>query len=89
MASHLPSIHGALGANYNEALTWIDHAELQGVGAQWIRGFVDMHRFDSLHPHQDPNIKALFRAIDAGFKIILSLKWDYLERDFPGGGSPE
>jgi hypothetical protein len=89
MSPHQPFIRGALGANFNEKLIWIDDAELQRVGAQWIRGFIDMHQFDSLHPGHDPNIKALFQAIDAGFKTILSLKWNYSERDFPNAGSPE
>lgn len=84
-----PSTRGVLGANYNEKLIWIDHAELQHVGAQWIRGFIDMHQFDSLHPDHDPNIKALLGAIDAGFKTILSLKWDYAERDFPNVDSSD
>lgn len=48
-----------------------------------------MHRLDSLHPDHDPNIKALFGAIDAGFKTILSLKWDYAEHDFPDAGSSD
>lgn len=81
--------HGVLGANYNENLVWIDHGELQRVDAHWIRGFIDMHRIDSSHPDQDPNVKALFKAIDARFKAIISLKWDYAELDFPASGSDE
>lgn len=89
MASYQPAVYGALGANYNEQLTWIDHGELQRVGAQWIRGFIDMHQFDNVHPDQDRNLKVLLQARDAGFKIILSLKWAYAESDFPTTGSAE
>lgn len=80
---------GALGANYNEKLIWIKHDELRRVNAKWIRGFIDMHQIDSHHPDQDPNIKALFRAIDAGFNVILSLKWDCTNLNFPASGSSE
>ncbi|KAJ5975142.1 hypothetical protein N7481_008849 [Penicillium waksmanii] len=80
---------GALGANYNEKLIWIKHDELRRVNAKWIRGFIDMHQIDSHHQDQDPNMKALFRAIDAGFNAILSLKWNYTSLDFPASGSSE
>ena len=84
-----PLNRGALGANYNEKIIWINHDELQCVGARWIRGFIDMHQIDSSCPEEDPNVKALFRAIDAGFKTILSFKWNYSHHDFPSPGSPE
>lgn len=87
MVSQQPS--QALGANYNEKLIWIEHDELHQVGAQWIRGFIDMHQIDSLHPDQDPNVNALLEAIDAGFKTILSFKWDYNELDFPESSTAE
>ncbi|CAI7660967.1 unnamed protein product [Penicillium pancosmium] len=80
---------GALGANYNEKLIWIKHDELRRVNATWIRGFIDMHQIDSHHIDQDPNMKSLLRAIDAGFNIILSLKWDYTNLNFPASGSSE
>ncbi|KAJ5110672.1 hypothetical protein N7532_001207 [Penicillium argentinense] len=80
---------GMLGANYNEKLTWINHDELRAVNAKWIRGFVDMHLINSEQLDQDPNLKALFGAIDAGFNTILSLKWDFTNLDFPRSGSPE
>lgn len=80
---------GALGLNYNERLVWMDHREVRRIGANWIRGFVDMHQMDSSHPSQDRNIKALLGAIDAGVKTILSLKWDYTKQDFPTAGTPE
>ncbi|KAJ5174590.1 uncharacterized protein N7482_000467 [Penicillium canariense] len=89
MASQQTFARGALGANYNENLTWIDHRELSRVGARWIRGFIDMHQIDSLQPEQDSNIKALFQVMEAGFNTILSLKWAYADRDFPAVGSPE
>lgn len=80
---------GALGANYNEHLVWINHEELRRVGAQWLRGFIEMHSVNVAQPTKDPNIAAILRASDAGFKTILSLKWNYHHRDFPGAGSPE
>ena len=83
------SAPGALGANYNEKLTWIDHNELQRVNAQWIRGFIDMHLINTANPAQDPNIQSLFKAIDAGYKTILSFKWNYAQQAFPEPGTPE
>lgn len=80
---------GALGANYNEKLVWIKHTELRHVNAKWIRGFIDMHQIDNHRPDQDPNMKALFGVIDAGFNTILSLKWNYTNLDFPVAGSSE
>ena len=82
-------VKGALGANYNEKLIWINHDELNRVNAKWIRGFIDMHLIDSQQMDQDPNLRSLFRAIDAGFHTILSLKWNYTNLDFPTPGSPE
>lgn len=84
-----PSAPGALGANYNEKLTWIDHNELNRVNAQWIRGFIDMHQIDTQNPAQDPNIQSLFKAIDAGYKTILSFKWNYAEQAFPETGTAD
>ncbi|KAJ5946801.1 hypothetical protein N7454_003640 [Penicillium verhagenii] len=78
---------GALGANFNEKLTWINHGELDHVNAHWIRGFIDMHQIDTLNAAQDPNLQALFKAIDAGYKTILSFKWNYTNLDFPNVNS--
>lgn len=78
---------GALGANFNEKLTWMDRGELERVNTQWIRGFIDMHQIDALHAAQDPNMQALFKAIDAGYKTILSFKWNYTNLSFPAVNS--
>lgn len=80
---------GGLGANYNEKLVWINNDELKRVDAKWIRGFIDMHLIDSQRADQDPNMGSLFKAIDAGYHTILSLKWSYSNLDFPTPGSPE
>lgn len=79
---------GALGANFNEHLTWINHSELQNVKASWIRGFIDMHQINPQALTQDANMQSLFNARDAGFNTILSLKWNYSNTDFPTPGSP-
>ncbi|KAF4122862.1 hypothetical protein GMORB2_7169 [Geosmithia morbida] len=84
-----PLARGALGANYNEHLIWVRHNELRRAGAQWIRGFVEMHSVNVDDPPRDPNIKAILDAADAGFSTILSMKWNYKNTDFPGAGSPE
>lgn len=84
-ATGRPPPAGALGANYNESLVWIRHDELRRLGALWVRGFVEMHR---VNPRHGPNLKALLGAGAAGFKTILSLKWNYTNRDFPAPGSP-
>ncbi|KAJ5745914.1 hypothetical protein N7520_011096 [Penicillium odoratum] len=82
-SQHTGSALGALGANFNEKLTWMDHSELQRVNTHWIRGFIDMHQIDTLHATQDPNIQALFRAIDADYQTILTFKWNYTNLSFP------
>ena len=78
---------GALGANFNEHLTWINHDELRRVKSQWVRGFIDMHQVDSANLANDPNLQSLFAARDAGFNTILSFKWNYKDNDFPHHGS--
>ncbi|KAJ5629776.1 hypothetical protein N7528_003433 [Penicillium herquei] len=87
MMPHPTPALGALGANFNEQLTWINHTELQQVNARWIRGFIDMHQIDPSNVLQDKNIQALFKAIDAGYNTILSFKWNYSERNFPAIGT--
>ena len=82
------SLLGALGVNYNESLVWINHDELRRAGTKWVRGFVDMHQMHNGPANQDPNVKALLGAAEAGFNIILSLKWNYSQRDFPARDSP-
>lgn len=85
-----PSHGGALGANYNGRLIWIDHDELHRNHARWIRGFIEMHTLDdTVHLPQRPNIKAFLKSSNAGFKTIMSLKWAYASRDLPAPGSPE
>ncbi len=79
----------ALGANYNESLTTINDRELDRVGAQWLRGFLDMHLMNDVDPANDPNLKAMLAAAARGRHIILSLKWNYHQLDFPRTGSPE
>lgn len=79
---------GALGANFNEHLTWINHSELHEAQTTWVRGFIDMHQINATNVSADANIQSLFSARDAGFNIILSLKWNYHNQDFPPPGHP-
>lgn len=79
---------GALGANFNEHLTWVNHTELRQVNSHWIRGFIDMHQLNSQSPATDANLQSLFTASAAGFKTILSFKWNYTTLDFPAPGTP-
>jgi hypothetical protein len=94
---------GALGVNYNERLMWIKQEELRSLGATWLRGFVEMHDLDdpdgpdgpgkpagARHGRpvdEYPGLRKLLRARQAGFKVILSLKWKYKDLDFPHLGS--
>jgi hypothetical protein len=80
---------GALGANFNENLNWLNQTELQRINTTWIRGFIDMHQIDSQNAHENANIKSLFSAIAAGYKTILSFKWNYSTMDFPRLGTVE
>ena len=83
-----PPPRGALGLNYNGQLSWISHSEIRQMGASWVRGFINMHSLPS-PPAEDPNLAALLGAADAGLGTVLSLKWDYTCRDFPGAGTRE
>lgn len=77
----------ALGANYNESLTQIDERELAQVNAEWVRGFLDMHQLGDRDPSQDANVRALLAEKQRGCSVILSLKWNYHDIDFPDLGS--
>ncbi len=77
----------ALGANYNESLTQIDERELTQVNADWVRGFLDIHQLGDRDPAQDANVRALLAAKQRGRSVILSLKWNYHDVDFPDPGS--
>lgn len=77
---------GALGANFNEHLTWINHDELHQAQTTWVRGFIDMHQINATDLSADANIQSLFSARDAGFNTILSFKWNYQNEDFPVPG---
>lgn len=80
---------GALGANFNENLNWLNQSELQRINTKWVRGFIDMHQINIPQARENTNIKSLFSAIDAGYNTILSFKWKYTNLDFPAPGSPE
>jgi hypothetical protein len=79
---------GALGANFNEHLTWMNHNELHQAQTTWVRGFIDMHQINATDLSADANIQSLFSARDAGFNTILSFKWNYQNQDFPAPGHP-
>jgi hypothetical protein len=80
---------GALGANFNENLNWLDQSELQRINTSWVRGFIDMHQINIQQARENANIKSLYSAIDAGYNTILSFKWNYTNLDFPKPGSQE
>lgn len=79
---------GALGANFNEHLTWMNHGELHQAQTTWVRGFIDMHQINATDLSADANIQSLLSARDAGFNTILSFKWNYSTTDFPPPGHP-
>ena len=85
-AQQRPLPRGELGLNYNGQLAWIDHEEIRQMGAAWVRGFIDMQGLPH-NPAEDRHLAALLGAADAGFRTILSLKWDYAARELPGPDS--
>lgn len=48
-----------------------------------------MHQIDAGDVTEDTNLQALFKAIDAGYKTILSLKWNYSQLSFPVIGAAD
>ncbi|WP_222428309.1 hypothetical protein [Sphingomonas suaedae] len=69
---------GAIGANFNEHYDDIDYDEMREANAKWLRIFVG-----PALPTRDAALNATLAANSNGFKTVLSIKWSFLDRDFP------
>lgn len=69
---------GAIGGNFNEHYNDIDYDEMRDANAQWLRIFVG-----PALPTRDAALNAVLSAHDNGFKTVLSIKWSFVQRDFP------
>jgi hypothetical protein len=78
----------ALGANFNEDLTGINETELSQAHATWLRGFYPMTWADRGDIAKDKDLLSILNARKNGHKTILSLKWNYTNKDFPAPNSP-
>lgn len=82
-----------LGANFNENLQAARLPTLKAASTTWIRGFLPALEFieGERELGDDTRIRTFRVAGEAGYKIVLSLKWDFreAERSVPSPGSPE
>lgn len=83
----VPRPVGVLGANFNGDPAVMTTAELQAVGAKWIRGFFAMPDADRGDPASQPAIQALLAA--EGYGTVLSLKFPYNDKPIPTAGSAD
>jgi hypothetical protein len=74
-----------LGVNYNGAIINVDVPDLGRTETRWMRIFIDY--FDYKEGRQNintnPGLARVEAAKSAGYRIILSLKFNYTNRDFP------
>ncbi|MGL4965713.1 MAG: hypothetical protein ACRC67_31110 [Inquilinus sp.] len=82
-----------LGVNYNGLTRSYSSADVARTGARWVRAFVDVRRLQKMGEgavQTDPDVNALLRMHDDGYKVILNLKYDYTDAPFPSDAdSPE
>jgi hypothetical protein len=83
-----PSAAGVIGANFNNFPDILSVAELQNVGATWVRGFYPMPGADHGGIARQPVIKALLSAAGRGYGTVLSLKFPYNNAPIPRPGTP-
>ena len=84
--------NGALGMNFNEDPSDMNFAQVRGLSAKWVRGFVPMTDYLDTHaPAQQRSIARLLDASGNDFKTILSLKFPFLTlgQSLPKVGSKE
>nr|WP_221382703.1 hypothetical protein [Actinoplanes polyasparticus] len=83
----------SVGVNYNGMSRNVDVApggELERVGAEWARAFVDMQQLldkNAAEIAADEDIAGVRRLHGSGYRTIVSLKWPFLDRDFPRPGT--
>ncbi|WP_235978608.1 hypothetical protein [Streptomyces lycii] len=78
---------GVLGANFNGDPSELAYAELEDIGATWLRGFYPVRDTGGTAVGDQPQIKTLLAARERGYGTVLSLKFPYNERPLPAPGS--
>jgi hypothetical protein len=78
----------ALGANYNEHFEDVDYRDLDKAKDRWIRLFLPMPQLDQGAASHGA-VRTILAAGEHGYKTIFTLKWPFLQGDFPQPGSPE
>ena len=79
----LPIVTGAnaseLGVNYNGLTRNYSNSDLQRTGTTWVRAFIDVTRLmrSGGDIASDPDVAGFLQIHDAGYKVILNLKYDY------------
>jgi len=76
-----------LGVNYNGFTGRIDIGDLDRTQTTWMRIFINYFDYKEgrLDINTNPGLAKLEAAKAAGYKVILSLKFDFTNRDFPTG----
>jgi hypothetical protein len=83
-----PSPAGVIGTNINgDDPAIMSFAELQNVGATWVRGFYAMPGADKGGIAGQPVILALLSAAGRGYGTVLSLKFPYNNAPVPVPGT--
>lgn len=76
----------ALGANFNEHYEDVDYRDFAKADATWVRLFLPMPQLDK-GAAEHGAVRTTLDLHEHGYRTILSLKWPYLNRDFPKAGS--
>jgi hypothetical protein len=76
-----------LGVNFNEFTGRIDIGDLDRTETTWMRVFIDYFDYKEgrLNINTNEGLTRLESAKAAGYKVILSLKFDFTGRNFPTG----
>ena len=75
-----------LGVNYNGAARAYSRPDVRLTEAKWVRAFVDVRKLQRSGAGgiaSDPDLDAIARMHEDGYKVILSLKYDFANAPFP------
>jgi len=77
----------SMGVNYNGVIANIDVADLDRTQTTWMRVFINYFDYKNgvLNINTNEGLAKLEAAKAAGYKVILSLKFDFTGRNFPTG----
>ena len=81
-----PSQASELGVNYNGVTRTYRRADVAATDATWVRAFVDVRKLQQAGADtlaSDPDLAAIARMHDDGYRVILNLKYDFKDAPFP------